>query len=590
MYHGQNRRLPLFESFERRILFSFTTATLVDPPAELPLLTVRRPGARASETGPTARAFTIERSGDVTNPLRVAYLIGGKARNGVDYEFIKSWANIGAGKSTVRVYVTPIDDAHQESVEAVTLTLSPRGTYQLGSVFAETIRISDNDGVVEPPAPPPPPPPAPVLPTVDLICETGDATEAGPVAKKVTITRDSADVSADLVVHLALGGTAANGVDYAAIETIAVIPAGAASVDLVVTPIDDSAVEGSETVTLGLSADAAYVLGGATSATITILDNDQLPPPPPPPPPTTTEGVLKWSTAPSVPLGRSEAMSAVINGQFYVLGGFVDYTIVPTDQVHAYDPATRTWSRKADIPWPISHSGVAVDGDYLYLAGGYPANATKTTQLYGTNIVRRYNSVTDTWDTIRSLPQARATGALVLLGRELHWVSGTDITRADRAEHWALNLEDPAATWQTRAPIPTARNHVGHVVYDGKIYIIGGAILQDEAETALKIMEIYDPATDSWSRGPDMPTPRALIQGGVAVHNGKIIVAGGENSFQRATAEVTSFDPATGKWTQLTPLPGKRIAGQLASIGDELYFATGYYNQFNSTMWVGAFV
>jgi hypothetical protein len=57
------------------------------------------------------------------------------------------------------------------------------------------------------------------------------------------------------------------------------IPAGAASATVTVTPIDDTAVEGNETVILTVSADTAYTVGSQNSATVTIADNDQAPPP-----------------------------------------------------------------------------------------------------------------------------------------------------------------------------------------------------------------------------------------------------------------------------------------------------------------------
>ncbi|PYK97908.1 MAG: hypothetical protein DME19_14490, partial [Verrucomicrobia bacterium] len=55
------------------------------------------------------------------------------------------------------------------------------------------------------------------------------------------------------------------------------IPAGAVSADVVVQPIDDTEVEGSETVVLTLSTNAAYTIGqGGSSATVTIADNDEV--------------------------------------------------------------------------------------------------------------------------------------------------------------------------------------------------------------------------------------------------------------------------------------------------------------------------
>ena len=106
----------MLETLEARVLFA-TVPVAVDPDAGDATVTVRALRKAASENGPTARPFTIARTGDTAAPLRVSYLIGGKARNGVDYQFVRSFALIAAGKSTVRVWVTPIDDAFPERRE-----------------------------------------------------------------------------------------------------------------------------------------------------------------------------------------------------------------------------------------------------------------------------------------------------------------------------------------------------------------------------------------------------------------------------------------------------------------------------------------
>ncbi len=52
------------------------------------------------------------------------------------------------------------------------------------------------------------------------------------------------------------------------------IPAGARQVRITVTPVDDAVKEGPETVVVTFAANAAYTLGGATSATVTITSNE----------------------------------------------------------------------------------------------------------------------------------------------------------------------------------------------------------------------------------------------------------------------------------------------------------------------------
>src|SRR5262249_42203503 len=53
-----------------------------------------------------------------------------------------------------------------------------------------------------------------------------------------------------------------------------VIPAGQASATVSVTPLDDSIVEGDETVTVTVNANPKAVLGAASAASVTIHDNE----------------------------------------------------------------------------------------------------------------------------------------------------------------------------------------------------------------------------------------------------------------------------------------------------------------------------
>lgn len=79
---------------------------------------------------------------------------------------------------------------------------------------------------------------------------------------------------ASLTVQYALSGSATAGADYAALSGSVTIPAGASTATVVVTPLDDSAVEGTETVTLTLQSSSTYVVGTPNSASVDLIDND----------------------------------------------------------------------------------------------------------------------------------------------------------------------------------------------------------------------------------------------------------------------------------------------------------------------------
>jgi endonuclease/exonuclease/phosphatase family metal-dependent hydrolase len=116
--------------------------------------------------------------------------------------------------------------------------------------------------------------PAPTVPTVTIAATDADAAESGitPNPGTFRITR-TGDTTATLAIAYTVAGTATNGIDYNGLSGTVTIPAGESFVDLVITPVNDARVEGSETLTLNLTDTAAYDLGTAAGATITIADN-----------------------------------------------------------------------------------------------------------------------------------------------------------------------------------------------------------------------------------------------------------------------------------------------------------------------------
>ena len=93
-----------------------------------------------------------------------------------------------------------------------------------------------------------------LIPIVTLIASTpltSEDTNATPPAV-FTFSR-TGDTTYPLTVGYAIGGTAVNGTDYAALPTSVTIPAGAGSADVLVTALPDSLAEPTETVTLTLS-------------------------------------------------------------------------------------------------------------------------------------------------------------------------------------------------------------------------------------------------------------------------------------------------------------------------------------------------
>jgi hypothetical protein len=108
-----------------------------------------------------------------------------------------------------------------------------------------------------------------------------DAAAAEPSARGVfRVFREGATNRA-LSVLCVLDGTAANGVDYQAISNVISFRAGARVAEIPVIPIDDTKVEGPETVVLRLVppivAFPEYLVGTPATASVTLADNDTPP-------------------------------------------------------------------------------------------------------------------------------------------------------------------------------------------------------------------------------------------------------------------------------------------------------------------------
>ena len=116
-----------------------------------------------------------------------------------------------------------------------------------------------------------------VPPTVSITASDANASESGPDSGRFTITRNSGN-TVPLTVNFTISGSAGNGVDYQAIPTSVVIPAGTNAAHVTISPVDDPTVEAAETVTLTLTSSLEYLIGSPNSATVTIADNDNVPP------------------------------------------------------------------------------------------------------------------------------------------------------------------------------------------------------------------------------------------------------------------------------------------------------------------------
>lgn len=140
---------------------------------------------------------------------------------------------------------------------------------------------------------------------------------------------------------------------------------------------------------------------------------------------------------------------------------------------------------------------------------------------------------------------------------------------------------DPATnTWTSVAPLPAALDHIQSVELNGRIYYIGGLV--DWPGPAVGTVNVYNPATNSFTTGAPMLAGRERGAGGVAVHSGKIYYAGGLHG-SVAVPWFDEYNPATNKWTRLPNLPESRDHFQAEVVGNRFYAIGGRNTDIDAT-------
>ena len=296
----------------------------------LPTVTIAATNPNAAEPSTTG-TFTVTRTGATTSALAVNYAISGTAVNGTDYQTLSGNVTVAAGQTTATITVTPIDNSIVDGTRTVILTLSANAAYTVGSPSSATVSIADNDGTA--------------LPSVTIVATNPNAAEPSTTGT-FTVTRTGATTGA-LTVNYAISGTATNGTDYQTLSGSVSIAAGQTSATITVTPIDDTLVEGTETVIATLSANAAYTVGSPASATVNIADNDT------------------GSKLPVITLSSSDSTAAETSSGNPNTGSVT---------------VTRTGATTGALTVQLAYSGTAVNGtDYVTMPASVTIAANQTT-------------------------------------------------------------------------------------------------------------------------------------------------------------------------------------------------------------------
>jgi N-acetylneuraminic acid mutarotase len=285
-----------------------------------------------------------------------------------------------------------------------------------------------------------------------------------------------------------------------------------------------------------------------------------------------------WSEGAPIPTRRELASGGVIDGKFYVAGGWDPVTQTGLDVLEVYDPQADEWTTGAPLDIVVHSAVSATAGGELFLVGGLSgvqflqtmrrfdprtntwseepqpfgslrsSNAKAVGDEFSLYVVGRFSSQvtigvwrfdieSNVWTQLSDIPQVAAGPAVSLRDGKIYVAGGIDLASSDPVVLDSLQIFDLATrTWATGAPLPTARFDALSGVIDDDVLIVGG--LRELGFEGLPDLESYAPRKDDWETGPVMRTGRCYAVSGVI--DDRLLVASGrdENGLMNSTLAI----------------------------------------------------
>lgn len=129
--------------------------------------------------------------------------------------------------------------------------------------------------------------------------------------------------------------------------------------------------------------------------------------------------------------------------------------------------------------------------------------------------------------------------------------------------------------WREEPALPAVRHEPKGVAIAGKVYLAGGLIrTEDGSMRSLSSFTRFDPRTGRYEELAPMPAP--LDHASTVAYRGDVYVVGGfRDAAEGAAASFSRYSPGEDRWTELPPIPTARAAAAAVVIGDRLYVAGG---------------
>jgi len=272
-----------------------------------------------------------------------------------------------------------------------------------------------------------------------------------------------------------------------------------------------------------------------------------------------------WSVTGNLVTARGGHTATLLpNGKVLVVGGYNYEGGGDLNSAELYDPSTGTWSVTGSLNTGRGgHTATLLPNGKVLVVGGYNYNNYPYAGLL--NSAELYDPATGTWAVANGLNEARSKHTATLLPNGKVLVAGgqTGIFPGGNCPCFddvttSAELYDPSTgTWSLTGNLRTQHElHTATLLGNDKLLVAGGTEGRwtDIGEYVPSgSVELYDPATGTWSVTASLTTAR-YSHTATLLPNGKVLVAAG---YYTGTAELD--DPTTGTWSSTASLDSPRL-------------------------------
>lgn len=209
----------------------------------------------------------------------------------------------------------------------------------------------------------------------------------------------------------------------------------------------------------GVVNDTIYAIGGLAVGALSTVEEYNL-------------AANKWKKKADMPTARADLTTSVVDDKIYAIGGDDWGGVMP--KVEEYTPAKNRWNDASEMPTSRGQLSASTVNGKVYAIGGAHrvpmAGFADADKVLST--VEEYNPKTRKWTKRADMPTPRSWLATVVVNEKIYAIGGY----AGDGEYLStVEIYDPAADIWTKGPdMPTARCLLAASAVNGKIYAIGG--------------------------------------------------------------------------------------------------------------------